>query len=135
MTLRTRRGRRRRILNRGAKSRAERRAAARTARRSVGRQGKQPGVPGANLARRDPDEVVLHPPVCRGGCGEDLSGAEVTGEVRRQVLDVPEIRIRVIDHVAQRRRCWCGHETVGVFPPEARAPGAGGRRCGHWLCI
>lgn len=103
-------------------SRAERRAAARAERTSGRRQGKQPGAPGANLARREPDDVVVHPPVCCGACGEDLSGAEVIGEVRRQVLDVPEIRIRVIDHVAQRRRCLCGHETIGVFPPEARAP-------------
>jgi transposase len=105
-------------------SRAERRAAARAARKSGSSrsQGKQPGAPGANLARRDPDEVVTHPPTCCEACGEDLAGAEVTGEVRRQVLDIPEIRVRVIDHVAQRRRCSCGHETVGDFPAEARAP-------------
>jgi transposase len=104
-------------------SRAERRAAARAARKRSGRpQGKQPGAPGASLERRDPDEVVPHPPVCCEACGADLAGAEVTGEVRRQVIDVPEIRVRVVDHVAERRRCACGHETVGVFPPEARAP-------------
>lgn len=103
-------------------SRAERRAAARAARRSDRAQGKQPGAPGANLSRRHPDDVTVHPPVCCDACGADLAGAEVVGEVRRQVLDLPEIRIRVIDHVAERRRCSCGHESVGVFPPEARAP-------------
>jgi transposase len=60
--------------------------------------------------------------VCCEACGADLAGAELTGEVRRQVIDIPEIRVRVIDHVAERRRCSCGHETLGVFPPEARAP-------------
>src|SRR5450631_2942049 len=64
-------------------TRAERRAAARAAGR---RQGKQPGAPGANLARRVPDATVLHPPVCCDGCGADLAGAAVVGEVRRQVL-------------------------------------------------
>lgn len=104
-------------------SRAERRAAARAKRGSQGRpQGKQPGAPGAYLARRAPDTEVPHLPVCCEACGEDLAGAEVTGEVRRQVLELPEIRIRVTDHVAERRRCRCGHETVGTFPPEARAP-------------
>ncbi|MGI8448571.1 MAG: IS66 family transposase [Streptosporangiaceae bacterium] len=103
-------------------SRAERRAAARAARTTGRQQGKQPGAPGANLARRVPGEVVAHPPMCCGACGKDLGGAEVVGEVRRQVLDIPEIRVRVIDHVAERRRCGCGHETVGVFPPSARAP-------------
>jgi transposase len=38
------------------------------------------------------------------------------------VLEIPEIRVRVIDHVAERRRCACGHETAASFPPEARAP-------------
>ncbi len=104
-------------------TRAERRAAARAARKATGSpQGKQPGAPGAYRARRDPDEVIPHPPVCCGACGSDLADAEVTGEVRRQVLDIPEIRIRVVDHVAERRRCRCGHETVGTFPPAARAP-------------
>jgi transposase len=103
-------------------SRAERRAEARAARATGRRQGKQPGAPGAHLARRVPDEVVLHPPGCCGACGLDLAGAEVVGQVRRQVLEIPKIRVRVIDHVAERRRCGCGHETVGVFPAEARAP-------------
>jgi transposase len=100
-------------------SRAERRAAARKAGR---RQGKQPGAPGANLARRQPEVTLTHRPVCCAGCGADLAGAEVIGEVRRQVLEIPKIRVRVIDHVAERRRCGCGHETVAAFPPEARAP-------------
>jgi len=100
-------------------SRSERRAATRAAGR---KQGKQPGAPGANLARRVPDETINHAPVCCGSCGDDLAGAEVVGEVRRQVLEIPEIRVRVTDHVAERRRCACGHETVATFPPEARAP-------------
>jgi transposase len=100
-------------------SRSERRAAARAAGR---KQGKQPGAPGANLARRIPDETINHAPVCCRSCGNDLAGAEVVGEVRRQVLEIPEIRVHVTDHVAERRRCACGHETVACFPPEARAP-------------
>jgi len=104
-------------------SRAERRRAAReNARKDVRRQGKQPGAPGANLARRQPDKVVPHPPVLCSACGEDLADAEVTGEVRRQVIDISKVTATAIDHVAERRRCRCGHETVGSFPPEARAP-------------
>jgi transposase len=100
-------------------SRAERRAATRAAGR---RQGKQPGAPGANLARRIPDDTVIHPPVSCCGCGADLADAEVVGQVRRQVLEIPEIRVRAVDHVAERRRCVCGQFTVGTFPPQARAP-------------
>lgn len=100
-------------------SRAERR---RAARESVRRQGKQPGAPGANLARRVPDEVVAHAPACCAACGADLSTAEVVGEVVRQVIDVPATTVSVTDHVAERRRCGCGHETVASFPPAAKAP-------------
>jgi hypothetical protein len=38
------------------------------------------------------------------------------------VIDFPPIRPVVTEHVAERRRCVCGTETVADFPPEARAP-------------
>ena len=100
-------------------SRAERRAAARTAKR---RQGKQPGAPGANLERRQPDAVIGYQPVSCRRCGADLAGAEVVSEVRRQVIDLPAVRPTVTDHVAYRCRCRCGTETTAEFPPQARAP-------------
>jgi len=101
-------------------SRAERRAQARAAQR---RQGKQPGAPGANLQRREPDVIMptIVPSSCRD-CGADLSQAEVVAEIRRQVIDLPPIRPVVTDHVVQRRRCGCGAETAGGFPAEAKAP-------------
>ncbi len=59
-------------------SRAERRAQARAAKR---RQGKQPGTPGANLQRREPDVIMptIVPSSC-SDCGADLSQAEAVGE-------------------------------------------------------
>ena len=99
--------------------RAERRAGARATKRA---QGKQPGAPGANLERRRANHSVDHdPPACRC-CGADLSAAPVVGTVIRQVIDLPRIEPSVTDHVAYRRRCACGAETVGDLPPEARAP-------------
>jgi transposase len=103
-------------------SRAERRAQARAARSSKRAQGKQPGAPGAHLARRVANRTLRHTPASCGRCGQDLGGAEVTDEIVRQVLDIPNIELLVTDHVSERRRCGCGHETVGTFPPEARAP-------------
>ena len=101
------------------KKRAERRADARAAKRA---QGKQPGAPGANLKRRDPDVVMRHDPVCCRGCGADLTDAPVVGEVIRQVIDLPPVAPTVTDHVAYRRRCGCGVETTADLPPAARAP-------------
>jgi hypothetical protein len=52
------------------------------------RRGKQPSVPGANLAMRtDPDEIVDHLPTNCGSCGNDLADAPVDGFERREVFD------------------------------------------------
>ena len=94
-----------------------------TPRRRGGRKGKQPGDPGRHLAQTPtPDEIVEHTPQQCDGCGDGLAGAEVVGTARRQVFDIPPIRLRVTEHRAQRRRCSCGHTTAAAFPPEATAP-------------
>lgn len=79
-------------------SRAERRRRARAkklqADRPKRRPGKQPGDPGANLAKvTDPDALVDHAPGCCGGCGGDLGDAEVIGTETRQVFDLPTRRL------------------------------------------
>jgi transposase len=107
------------------------RAARRRAQREAGkrRPGKQPGDPGAHLARvADPDRVVRHSPVSCRGCGADLAGAPVSGMECRQVFDLPERRREVTEHQAERRRCGCGCDTTAAFPPEAVAPACWGPR-------
>ncbi len=101
------------------KKRAERRAEARDEKR---RRGKQPGAPGANLLRREPNAVVESKPPCCVSCGGDLAGAQVVGKQVRQVIDLPPVAPVVTDHVSYRLRCSCGAETVADFAPEARAP-------------
>lgn len=106
-------------------------AAKRKAKRVAGQRsaGKQPGAPGANLFRvADPDHRVVHHPTVCEGCGNGLGDAPVTGSQSRQVFDLPERRAEVTDHVAERRRCTCGHETDARFPPEASAPACWGPR-------
>jgi len=105
-------------------------------RRAGGRKpGKQPGAPGAHLAQvDDPDEVVIHVPERCGGCGGDLVLAPVVGVAARQVFDLPEIRLRSVEHRAERRRCGCGMVTAAGFPAQARAaacygPGVRGLAC------
>ncbi|MFF5153316.1 IS66 family transposase zinc-finger binding domain-containing protein [Kitasatospora aureofaciens] len=48
---------------------------------------------------------------------------------RRQVFDLPEIRLRVTEHRIEHRRCACGQVTGASAPQGAGAPaphGAGG---------
>jgi transposase len=101
--------------------------------------GKQPGAPGAHLAQvPDPDEVVVHRPERCEGCGGDLTLAPVMGVEARQVFDLPEVRLWVGEHRAERRACACGQVTVGVFPSQARAVacyGPGVRALGAYLGV
>jgi transposase len=91
--------------------------------RSGRRQGKQPGDPGAHLARvSDPDRRLVHSPTACRCCGAGLGDAPVCGGESRQVFDLPARRVEVTEHVAERRRCGCGSETKAAFPPEATAP-------------
>jgi len=85
------------------------------------RPGKQPGAPGSTLMRREPDATVVHSPERCRDCGGGLDDAPVVGSATRQVLDIPEPRLVVTDHVAERRRCGCGVTTTALFPPEATA--------------
>jgi len=103
------------------------------------RSGKQRGAPGAHLAQVErPDEVVEHAPDRCGGCGADLAGAVVVGIEARQVFDLPVLRLGVVEHRAQRRRCVCGTTTAAAFPAHARAAacyGPGVRALVCYLCV
>jgi transposase len=86
----------------------------------------------------DPDEVVVHRPVVCAGCGGDLTLAPVTGVEARQVFDLPQVRLWVCEHRAERRQCACGQVTAGVFPSQARAAacyGAGVRGLASYLMV
>ena len=103
--------------------------------RSGKKPGKQPGDPGRHLAQRsDPDATKVHPPSTCGNCGDDLSDAEVTGRIVRQVFDLPPVALFCTEHQAERRRCRCGAETTGTFPSEASAPSCYGPALRAYVC-
>lgn len=92
--------------------------------RSEKKTGGQTGHPGHTLqALQRPDEVVRHRPVVCEHCQHPLD--EVAGRVkeRRQVHDVPEMRLRVWEHHVEEVPCpVCGQQNVGYFPAEVKAP-------------
>ena len=105
------------------KTHAERRAETKAKRKDdvEHNRGKQPGAPGANLARRpDPDEIVDHLPTACGSCGDDLADAPVDSMECRQVFDIPEPVVRCIEHSAATKRCKCGATTRGPSRPQRR---------------
>ena len=86
--------------------------------------GGQPGHVGATLRQVDePDEVRVHAPSRCQGCGRSLEEVPALRRERRQVVDLPPVRARVVEHQAETKRCLgCGAETSGQFPAGVEAP-------------
>lgn len=103
--------------------------------KSVRGPGKQSGEPGARLKSwEEPDEIKVYAPSGCASCGDDLAGAPVVGEQRRQVLGWPcpdsvargraprpaaGLRVRGGDHCELPDR---GHRT-GVLRARGRRVG------------
>jgi transposase len=70
---------------------------------------------------RAPDEVVEHRPASCSSCQLPLSEeAAVVLRERRQVQDLPAVRLQITEHQALHVRCpACAQISVGVFPAEA----------------
>jgi transposase len=98
--------------------------APRSLRRGSGRKpGGQSGHSGSTLAQvADPNETLRHEPGPCGGCGADLAEAPEVGVERRQVFDLPPMRVRVTEHRLIARRCACGTTTCGTAPRGVMAP-------------
>ena len=91
----------------------------RSSRRPSGkRPGGQAGHPGHTLSMvEQPDEVVRHRPKVCSQCREDLSAVPGSVAERRQVLDVPEIRLLAQEHQIEAICCPTCHTTsLGSFP-------------------
>ena len=97
----------------------------RSARRPSGmRPGGQAGHPGYTLSLvEQPDEVVHHRPKVCSQCREDLSAVPGSVAERRQVLDVPEIRLLAQEHQLEAICCPTCHTTsLGSFPASVSPP-------------
>jgi transposase len=75
------------------------------------------------LMVEQPEEVVRHRPEVCHQCGEDLHQLEGIVVERRQVFDLPEIRLRTQQHQIEAIRCpHCQERNLGNFPAEVKAP-------------
>jgi len=87
--------------------------------------GGQKGHKGHTLEfAREPDEIVIHHPEQCEHCQQALDqDAEVTETQKRQVHDLPPIKIIVTEHQVKTVTCHeCGKETAASFPPEVTNP-------------
>jgi len=96
----------------------------RSRRPSGKRPGGQAGHPGHTLLMGEqPDEVVRHRPEVCSQCNEDLRAVPGSVAERRQVLDMPEIRLLAHEHQIEAICCpACHSRNLGSFPVAISAP-------------
>jgi transposase len=97
----------------------------RSLRRKTGRRrGGQKGHQGHTLKMVErPDHMRVHQaPIC-SQCATDLQSVEPGGYEKRQVFDVPAVRIEVTEHQAEIKTCpGCGQQVKGDFPLDVTQP-------------
>ena len=85
--------------------------------------GGQAGHPGCTRSLvENPDAIVVLPPQQCEECQTSLQGLATGNSERRQVVELPEIKAKVIEYQALEVCCPnCLHVTRGTFPDEVRA--------------
>ena len=85
--------------------------------------GGQPGHPGRTLRMiKNPQRTQIHS-LRKCGCGKDLSQEPVREFERRQVFDLPPLRLECTEHQAEIKDCRsCGQTCRAEFPADIKAP-------------
>ena len=86
--------------------------------------GGQAGHAGDTLKMvAEPDQLERHPVMACPHCQTDRSVIEPVGQEKRQVFDVPPVRLAVTEHQAEVKQCpGCGAQVKGEFPAHISQP-------------
>src|SRR5260370_15652349 len=87
-------------------------------------KGGQAAHPGHTLQQvAVPDQVVTHRPTHCETCQRELPATAGRMIERRQIHELPEVRVQVTEHRVEATPCpACGHVTVAKFPKGLDAP-------------
>ena len=89
------------------------------------KSGKKPGAQlgheGSMLEMTDqPDLIIKHVPNFCTACGDDISKLKEEFISKRQVLDIPVIKMENTEHRIYGKMCSCGHFTKCNFPDDVK---------------
>jgi len=86
--------------------------------------GGQPGHEGKTLKMvAVPDKLIVHPVEICSQCQADLSSLSAVSVVKRQVFDMPPMRLEVTEHQAEVKICpCCEQRNRAAFPEDVKAP-------------
>lgn len=88
------------------------------------KSGGQEGHPGSTLqAVSDPDHINRHSVNTCQKCRTSLISIKPDGIEKRQVFDIPPVKLAVTEHQAETKCCpFCGHINKAEFPEGVGAP-------------
>lgn len=87
------------------------------------KSGGQPGHTGHTLKMADnADHTEVHRVEECQHCGRSLANQSADGVEKRQVHDLPPLRLIVTEHQAETKTCACGHLNKAAFPEGVNAP-------------
>lgn len=85
--------------------------------------GGQPGHEGTTLECSSRiDEIIKHSPDACSNCGNNLCNNPEVLVSTRQLLDIPPIVLKCIEHQVYKKLCSCGHTMQGSFPQHVACP-------------
>ena len=92
--------------------------------KSSRKPGGQKGHKGTTLKPvQPPDQVVFHPVEVCCSCGQDLFNIPATELQKRQVFELPPLKLAVIEHQAEVKPCpHCAKVNRGEFPSDVKKP-------------
>ena len=85
--------------------------------------GGQIGYIGSTLElKENPDEILTYTVENCDICGTSLKSIPVERIIIRQVIDIPEIKVKVIEHRSEVKKCSkCRRKNTGKFPSEVKS--------------